>query len=38
MRRIPIKNIKTFKKRNEDPQMNSHTYGQLKFDKGAKTI
>jgi hypothetical protein len=22
----------------EDPEMNPHTYGQLIFDKGAKTI
>jgi hypothetical protein len=25
-------------KRIEDPEMNSHTYGHLIFDKGAKTI
>jgi hypothetical protein len=24
--------------RSEDPKMNPHTYGHLKFDKGAKTI
>jgi hypothetical protein len=24
--------------RNEDPEMNPHTYGHLIFDKGAKTI
>jgi hypothetical protein len=24
--------------RNEDPEINPHTYGHLTFDKGAKTI